>query len=69
VIVTPKARYFVVLQEYYDFFLPIAILIASAFRYPTDVLALAVHLLVFPRRLRYWLLEVRERLRARFTHI
>lgn len=69
VIVTPRPRFFVVLQEYYDFFLPIAILIASALQHPTDVLALAVHLLVFPRRLRYWLIEVRERLRARFTRI
>jgi 4-hydroxybenzoate polyprenyltransferase len=66
VIVTPRPRFFVVLQEYYDFFLPIAILIASAFRHPVDILALAVHLLVFPRRLRYWLIEIRERLRARF---
>jgi 4-hydroxybenzoate polyprenyltransferase len=65
VVVTPKPRFFVVLQEYYDFFLPIAILIASALQYPADVLALAVHLLVFPRRLRYWLLEVGERMRAR----
>lgn len=67
VIVTPKPRsFFVVLQEYYDFFLPIAILILSAFRYPMDVLALAVHLLVFPRRLGHWWSEARARLRARF---
>jgi 4-hydroxybenzoate polyprenyltransferase len=65
VVVTPKPRFFVVLQEYYDFFLPIAILVASALQHPVDILALAVHLLVFPRRLGHWLLEVGERMRAR----
>jgi 1,4-dihydroxy-2-naphthoate octaprenyltransferase len=51
VIVEPRPRYLILLHEYYDLFLPLALLIASAWRMPLDLLALAVHLLVFPRRL------------------
>ncbi len=51
VIVAPKAAYFIVLLEYYALFFPLALLIASAIRFPLDGLALAAHLAIFPVRL------------------
>ena len=50
VIVKPTAHFQIVLQEYYDVFYPLAILLASALQHRADVLALAAHLLVFPMR-------------------
>jgi 4-hydroxybenzoate polyprenyltransferase len=50
VIVMPKPRSMILLHEYYDAWLPIAVLFASALRHPLDVIVLAVHLLVFPTR-------------------
>lgn len=50
VIVAPKPRSMIVLHEYYDAWLPISVLVASALRYPLDFVVLAVHLLVFPTR-------------------
>ena len=52
VIVAPKPRFLIVLHEYYDAWLPVSILIASALRYPYDWIVLAIHLLVFPTRTR-----------------
>jgi 1,4-dihydroxy-2-naphthoate octaprenyltransferase len=52
VIVDPKPRYMIVLNDYYDVFLPIALLLACALRWPIAGLALAVHLVLFPRRAR-----------------
>jgi UbiA prenyltransferase family len=52
VIVAPKPRFFIVLHEYYDGFLPMAALCAGALRHPADVLVLAIHLLLFSRRMR-----------------
>jgi hypothetical protein len=51
VIVEPKARYVIALHEYYDFFLPVALLLACAWRWPADFLALPLHFLLFPGRL------------------
>ena len=50
VIVEPQPRHMILLQDYYDLFLPLALLIGSAIRFPIDLLALAAHLLLFPRR-------------------
>ena len=52
VVVAPKPRFLIVLHEYYDAFLPIAVLLASAFRHPLDLVVLAVHLLLFSGRAR-----------------
>jgi hypothetical protein len=49
-IVEPGPRHMTILQEYYDLFLPLALLTASAVRFPIDLLAIAAHLLLFPRR-------------------
>lgn len=51
VVVKPKPRYLIVLHEYYDVYLPLAILIASALRFPRDFAVLALHVLLFPNRL------------------
>ncbi len=45
VIVAPKPRFLIVLHEYYDLFLPVAILIQSR-----DWIVLAIHLVLFPNR-------------------
>jgi hypothetical protein len=37
------------MREYYDVFLPVALIIASAVRQPFDLAVLCVHTLVFPR--------------------
>jgi 4-hydroxybenzoate polyprenyltransferase len=50
VIVQPTARFQIVLQEYYDVFYPLSLLLASALQHRADVLALAAHLLLFPMR-------------------
>lgn len=50
VIVSPRPRFFLVLHEYYDVYLPLAMLFASALRAPADWLVVPVHLALFPRR-------------------
>jgi hypothetical protein len=40
----------IVLEQYYDAFFPLAILIASSLRHSGDILILAAHLLLFPNR-------------------
>jgi hypothetical protein len=52
IIVAPKPRFLIVLHEYYDGFLPLSVLCASALRYPADCGVLAIHLLLFSRRIR-----------------
>ena len=51
VIVTPKPDFLIVMHEYYDSLLPLAILIASSLRTPVDALVIALHLALFPGRL------------------
>jgi 4-hydroxybenzoate polyprenyltransferase len=67
VIVVPKERSMILLHEYYDAWLPISVLVASALRHPLDFVVLAVHLLVFPTRARQVLRDTyalgRERVR------
>ena len=68
VLVQPKPDYLIAMVDYYDVFLPIALLVASALAHPTDAAAILVHLLLFPNRartvgedvwrLRYALLEL-----------
>lgn len=50
VIVSTRPRFFLVLHEYYDVYLPLALLIACAIRNPIDGIAAAAHLLLFPQR-------------------
>lgn len=68
VIVTPKPRFLIVLHEYYDLFLPVAILIESR-----DWIVLAVHLVLFPNRLRHTFSDAmqlwRERRRPRHERV
>ncbi|HEY6138528.1 MAG TPA: UbiA family prenyltransferase [Thermoanaerobaculia bacterium] len=49
VIVAPKPRSFIVLQDFYTDLFPVALLVASAVRDRRDALVLAAHLLLFPR--------------------
>lgn len=49
VIVRPAQRYFIVLREYYDVFLPLSLLIALSLRHPPDAVGLLIHPIVFPR--------------------
>jgi 1,4-dihydroxy-2-naphthoate octaprenyltransferase len=51
VIVEPRPRYLIILHDYYDLLLPLALLLACAWRWPADTIVLAVHFLIFPRRL------------------
>jgi len=50
VIVMPRPRFLIFLHEYYDVFLPFAILVASSLRHPSDWIAVAIHLILFRRR-------------------
>ncbi len=52
VIVAPKPRYLIVLHEYYDGFLPLSVLCAATLRCPADGSVLAIHFLLFSRRVR-----------------
>lgn len=51
VVVESRPHFLILLHEYYDVYFPIGILIASAIREPWDLIALAVHLLLFPQRI------------------
>lgn len=51
VIVEPRPRYLIILHDYYDLLLPLALLLACAWRWPADAAVLLVHFLIFPRRL------------------
>ncbi len=50
VVVVPKARYHILMQEYYQLFFPLALLLSSSSRYLLDTLLIATHLFLFPRR-------------------
>jgi hypothetical protein len=50
VIVAPKARYLLILQEYYDVFLPLSLLVTAAWRTQDAWIMLVLHCLVFPAR-------------------
>jgi len=65
VLVDPKPKYLIFLQEYYNVFLPLAILLVSAAIFPIDALVLAAHLLIFHRRPRETVEDVRTLWRYR----
>lgn len=49
VIVVPKPRFFIVLQQFYTDLFPMALLIVASIRDRRDLAVLIVHLLLFPR--------------------
>lgn len=50
-IVQPRPRHLILLNEYYEVFLPVSLLVASALAHPADWIMLALHCLFFPGRL------------------
>lgn len=50
VIVAPRPDYLILMHEYYDVFLPLALLSASSVRHPQDLWMVAAYLALFPRR-------------------
>jgi hypothetical protein len=50
VIAEPRPPYLILLHEYYDVFLPLSVLAASALAYPADAAVPVAHLLLFHRR-------------------
>lgn len=50
VVVVPKARSYIAMQEYYEVFFPLAFLLSSSWLHPLDALMIAPHLLLFPKR-------------------
>jgi len=50
VVVVPKTRAYIAMQEYYEVFFPLAFLLSSSRRFPLDALMIVPQLLVFPRR-------------------
>ncbi|MFL6333096.1 MAG: UbiA family prenyltransferase [Pyrinomonadaceae bacterium] len=50
VVVVPEARAYILMQEYYEVFFPLAFLISSSWLHPLDALLIAPHLLLFPKR-------------------
>ncbi|HUO85252.1 MAG TPA: UbiA family prenyltransferase [Thermoanaerobaculia bacterium] len=65
VLVAPLPRSQLLLQEYYDVFLPIGILVASSLDAPGDLIVLGAHLLLFPRRAGHSVLTAGRLLRDR----
>ncbi len=52
IIGTPP-RFMMVMQEYYDVFFPLAVLLAASLHHGNDLIILGAHLLLFPRRAMY----------------
>ncbi len=50
VLVQPRPRYLILMVDYYDVLLPLALLAAAAVAHPLDIAVIAVHLLLFPKR-------------------
>jgi hypothetical protein len=50
-IVQPRPRHLILLNEYYEVFLPVSLLVASALAHPADWIVLALHCVLFPGRL------------------
>lgn len=50
-IVQPRPRHLILLNEYYEVFLPASLLVASALVRPMDWIVLALHCVLFPGRL------------------
>ena len=60
VIVAPKPQFFIVLHQFYSDLFPVALLISAAIRDRLDLIVLAIHLLLFPRRASYGLYVVKR---------
>jgi hypothetical protein len=59
VIVVPRQGYFrFALDEYYVLFFPLTFLLGASWRNPADLVVLAVHMLLFPRPVRWMAREV-----------
>lgn len=65
VIVAPKTRYLIVMQEYYEVCYPIAFLLSSSLRHPRDAFVLILHLIIFPRRAAQTLKDIAKLIRER----
>jgi 4-hydroxybenzoate polyprenyltransferase len=65
VIVAPKTRYLIVMQEYYEVFYPIAFLLSSSLSYPRDAFVLVLHLMLFPRRAAQTVTDVSKLIKER----
>jgi 4-hydroxybenzoate polyprenyltransferase len=50
VVAIPMPRSYIIMQEYYEIFFPIAFLLSSSLRFPRDAFMIVPHLLIFPRR-------------------
>jgi 4-hydroxybenzoate polyprenyltransferase len=50
VVAAPRAEYRIWLDDYYGVLLPVSVIAASAFSYRAELILLAAHLLLFPRR-------------------
>ena len=50
VVVVSRSPYRILMQEYYEVLFPVGVLLASSRSYPRDAIAIAAHLLLFPRR-------------------
>src|SRR2546430_4602579 len=50
VIVVPKPRFFIVLHQFYSDLFPVALLITASVRNRRELIVLAAHFLLFPRR-------------------
>src|SRR5581483_1781512 len=48
VVVVPKRRSFILLQQFYSELFPVAVLIAAGLRFRSDLVVIAVHLSLFP---------------------
>jgi hypothetical protein len=64
VIVAPRPRSFIVLQDFYTDLLPVALLIAASVRDARDVVVLTVHVLLFPRGVLHAFQRISQRLSA-----
>jgi hypothetical protein len=50
VVAVPKPNFQIVMLEYYELFFPLAVVLSSTMRYPTDAIMAAVHVALFRRR-------------------
>jgi hypothetical protein len=60
IVVQPRPPYLILLQEYYGVLLPAALLLLSAFRHPGDLAVCMLHLVLFPRGVRWMVSDVRK---------
>ena len=64
-IVQPRPRQLILLNGYYEVFLPVSLLVASALAHPADWIVLAAHCILFPGRLSQVISDVRKLLPRR----